>query len=428
MGRDSDAADTLQQQAPGPGMANPGDAMREPLVTVEGLTKLFPVGRNLFRKPSSFIHAADDVTFQLERGESLGMVGESGYGKTTVGKLLELTGGRIRFRFAAPSADGESDGAVDPSTLKGRQLRHFRRQAQMIFQDPYESMNPRRTIYDIISEPLSVQGIGDVLDRVDRVAGILTLVGLTPATAFLFRHPHELSGGQRQRVAIARALVIRPSFVVADEPTSMLDVSSRTGVMSLMQELARELGVAYLYVTHDLAVALYVPPDRRDVPGEGGGAGRNRGIAAQPAASLHQGAVVSGARPRSAAPPTTARHPGRSGVAGRPAIAVPVLRPVSRRHRPLSEPPAPSHRGKGPRPPGGLLRGISGSVSRVAASHPAPEHSALLRCRYADLNDAGLIAPATATYWNSASSASLGWAPCTTTVLFPSSRSAKGAA
>ena len=233
-----------------------------PLLAVHSLTKMFPVGGSPFRKPSSFIHAVDDVSFQLGHGESLGLVGESGCGKTTVGKLLvkllEPTDGKILFRFAGDSVDAAEEASWDPGAIRGRQLRSFRRRVQMIFQDPYESMNPRRTIYDIISEPLSVQGMGDVQYRVDRVLEILTLVGLTPAGAFLFRHPHELSGGQRQRVAIARALVIRPSFVVADEPTSMLDVSSRTGVMSLMQDLASELGVAYLYVTHDLAVARYM--------------------------------------------------------------------------------------------------------------------------------------------------------------------------
>lgn len=233
-----------------------------PLVTVHSLTKLFPVGGDPFRKSSGFIHAVDDISFQLGHGESLGLVGESGCGKTTVGKLLvkllEPTAGKILFRFDCDSAESASEPAWDSAAITGRLLRSFRRQAQMIFQDPYESMNPRRTIYDIISEPLSVQGIGDLQDRVDRVLEILTLVSLIPAEAFLFRHPHELSGGQRQRVAIARALVIRPSFVVADEPTSMLDVSSRTGVMSLMQDLAGELGVAYLYVTHDLAVVRYM--------------------------------------------------------------------------------------------------------------------------------------------------------------------------
>ncbi|MDE2932469.1 MAG: ABC transporter ATP-binding protein [Chloroflexota bacterium] len=244
-------------------MQRDGDAARTsdlPLVEVDGLVKRFPIAGNVFRKPSGFVHAVDGVSLRIGRGESLGLVGESGCGKTTVGKLLvkllEPTSGSIAFRFT----DGEEmpDGQVDPSTLRGRQLRGFRRQVQLIFQDPYGSMNPRRTIYDTIAEPIAVQGIGSALDRVERVAEILALVGLTPAPAFLFRYPHELSGGQRQRVAIARALILEPSLVVADEPTSMLDVSSRAGIMELMQELARDLGVAYLYITHDLAVARYM--------------------------------------------------------------------------------------------------------------------------------------------------------------------------
>ncbi len=235
----------------------------ETLVSVSGLTRLFPVGRGLFRRTTSFIHAVDDVSFNLDRGDSLGLVGESGCGKTTVGKLLvkllEPTSGEVFFRLPglAPE-EGPSDGPLPASAITSRQMRAFRRQAQMIFQDPYESMNPRRTIYDTIAEPLAVQGIGTVMDRVDLVSEILMLVGLTPPATFLFRHPHELSGGQRQRVAIARALVVEPSFVVADEPTSMLDVSSRTGIMNLMQQLAHGLGIAYLYVTHDLAVARYM--------------------------------------------------------------------------------------------------------------------------------------------------------------------------
>jgi peptide/nickel transport system ATP-binding protein len=131
----------------------------------------------------------------------------------------------------------------------------------MIFQDPYESLNPRRTIYDTVVEPLAVQGIGDPMERDVRVAELLETVGLTPASSFLFRFPHELSGGQRQRVAIARALVIDPAFIVADEPTSMLDVSIRIGVMELMQDLAARFGVSYLYITHDLAVARYMCQD-----------------------------------------------------------------------------------------------------------------------------------------------------------------------
>jgi peptide/nickel transport system ATP-binding protein len=128
----------------------------------------------------------------------------------------------------------------------------------MIFQDPYESMNPRRTIFDTVAEPLSVQKVGGPMERLERVSEILELVGLTPPRTFLFRYPHELSGGQRQRIAIARALVIDPTFVVADEPTSMLDVSIRTGIMGLMESLADRLGVTYLYITHDLAVARYM--------------------------------------------------------------------------------------------------------------------------------------------------------------------------
>ena len=233
-----------------------------PLVEVDGLVKRFPVAGGLFRRPSGSVHAVDGVSFRIAPGESLGLVGESGCGKTTVGrllvKLLEPTSGRISFRFPSAGDGATPGGRVDASSLAGRRMRDFRRRVQLIFQDPYGSMNPRRTIYDTVAEPLAVQGIGDALDRVDRVAEILALVGLTPASAFLFRYPHELSGGQRQRVAIARALVLEPSLVVADEPTSMLDVSSRTGIMSLMQQLAQGLGVAYLYITHDLAVARHM--------------------------------------------------------------------------------------------------------------------------------------------------------------------------
>ncbi len=233
------------------------------LVSVAGLTRLFPVGRGLFRRAAGHIRAVDDLTFQVEAGDSLGLVGESGCGKTTVGKLLvkllEPTAGEILYHLPGLEGTAGGDGRpVEAATIQGRQMKAFRRQVQMIFQDPYESMNPRRTIYDTIGEPLAVQGIGTVLDRVDRVSEALTLVGLTPPATFLFRHPHELSGGQRQRVAIARALVVEPSFVVADEPTSMLDVSSRAGIMHLMQQLGQSLGVAYLYVTHDLAVARYM--------------------------------------------------------------------------------------------------------------------------------------------------------------------------
>ncbi len=230
------------------------EVVREPLVQVEGLRKLFPLTSGLFARSSDYIHAVDGINFSIRDGESLALVGESGSGKTTTGKLLvrllDPTSGSIRMRI-----DGYER---DIAKLRGAELKGYRRHVQMIFQDPYESLNPRRTVYDTIAEPLVVQGIGDIAEREQLVAHYLELVGLAPPDTFMFRFPHELSGGQRQRVAIARALVVVPSFVVADEPTSMLDVSIRTGIMHLMQNLADQMGVTYLYITHDLAVARYM--------------------------------------------------------------------------------------------------------------------------------------------------------------------------
>ena len=224
-----------------------------PLVKVEGLKMYFPVSTSIMRQAKNFVHAVDDICFDIPEGKSLALVGESGSGKTTTGKLLSRlytpTAGHIYLR------DGTE--LVDLVTLKGKSLKRFRRRVQMIFQDPYESLNPRLTIFDTVAEPLMVQNIGTLQEREERVTIMLEKVGLIPATSFLFRYPHELSGGQRQRVAIARALVVEPRFIVADEPTSMLDVSIRTGVMSLMMDLARDMGISYLYITHDLAVARY---------------------------------------------------------------------------------------------------------------------------------------------------------------------------
>jgi len=228
--------------------------VKAPLVQVSGLRKLYPLTTGLFQTSHSFIHAVDDINFTIPHGESLALVGESGSGKTTTGKLLvrltDPTEGQIHIYTSA--------GEAEIAHLRGKELKKFRRHVQMIFQDPYESLNPRRTIFDTVAEPLVVQGIGDLAERERRVAELLVWVGLAPPETFMFRFPHELSGGQRQRVAIARALIVNPTFVVADEPTSMLDVSIRTGIMHLMQDLAEKLGVTYLYITHDLAVARYM--------------------------------------------------------------------------------------------------------------------------------------------------------------------------
>ena len=233
------------------GVAAPDAALaaQPPIVDLEHVDKVFAVGTTLLRRARRHVHAVNDVTLSIQRGEAFGLVGQSGSGKTTLGRLIvgldTPTGGRLRFQF-----DGTP---IDVGSIERRDLR---RQVQMIFQDPYESLNPRMTIGRIIAEPLDVLSLSTRTEREGRVQGILERVGLPPPV-FMDRYPHELSGGQRQRVAVARAMIVEPSFVVADEPTSMLDVSVRAGIIDLLLGFKRE-GVSYLYVTHDLAVARYI--------------------------------------------------------------------------------------------------------------------------------------------------------------------------
>jgi peptide/nickel transport system ATP-binding protein len=237
---------------PAPAASGPPAARRgPPVVAFERVRKLFPGRRRSLFGGRRFVHAVDDVSLEIGPGEAFGLVGESGSGKTTLGRLVVRlaapTSGRIRLRL-----DG---GAADLASVDRRELR---RRVQMIFQDPYESLNPRMTVGRIVAEPLDVQRRGDRAQRDARVELLLDRVGLAPPAGFVHRYPHELSGGQRQRVAIARAMVLDPSFVVADEPTSMLDVSVRAGIMNLLLDLKDAHGVAFLYITHDLAVARYV--------------------------------------------------------------------------------------------------------------------------------------------------------------------------
>ena len=230
--------------------------MDNTLIEVKNLEKYFEVSAGLFSRNKTIVKAVDGISFDIPFGSSLGLVGQSGCGKTTTARALSLldpkTGGDINFY----NTETKSMQSIDD--LVGDELKKFRRNIQMIFQDPYESLNPRWNIKDIILEPLNIHNIGDLKDREEAVYEILKTVGLTPPENYMPRYPHELSGGQRQRVSIARTLIMKPKFVVCDEPTSMLDVSIRISIMDLMLNLAKDLEVSYLYITHDLAVARYM--------------------------------------------------------------------------------------------------------------------------------------------------------------------------
>jgi len=237
-------------------MLDPGSATglvrgtAPPLVAVEGLSVYYPVpGKTLFSRHTPQVHAVEDVSFTLERGHTLGIVGESGSGKTTTGRAVLLqvkaTQGRIRYS------------GMDITDVEGDELRRMRRYMQVVFQDPYASLNARMTVLDIVAEPLVVHGLARrPRDVRDKVVALMELVGL-PADA-LDRYPHAFSGGQRQRIGIARALAISPEFIVADEPVSALDVSVRAQVVNLFADLQRQLGLTYLFIAHDLAVVRHI--------------------------------------------------------------------------------------------------------------------------------------------------------------------------
>ncbi|MGD9851654.1 MAG: ABC transporter ATP-binding protein [Nitrospirales bacterium] len=220
----------------------------QPLLRVTGLKKYFPVRSGLFSRVSAWVKAVDDVTFHLKQGETLGLVGESGCGKTTVGRtilrLIEPTAGEVIFE------------GKDVLALRPKELRQTRKRMQLIFQDPYSSLNPRMTIGSIVSEPLKIHHIAQGKALQDQLDQLFMRVGLRPEHQS--RYPHEFSGGQRQRVGIARALALNPKFIVCDEAVSALDVSIQAQILNLLRDLQQEFHLSYLFITHDLNVVQYL--------------------------------------------------------------------------------------------------------------------------------------------------------------------------
>ncbi|MDA7937649.1 ABC transporter ATP-binding protein [Pirellulales bacterium] len=226
------------------------DEAESPLVRVKELKVHFPIRRGIFSRISQYVEAVDGVTFDVYRGQTLGLVGESGCGKTTIGRCL--------MRLINPTSGTVMFGGVDISTMSQAKLRPYRKRFQIIFQDPYGSLNPRKTIEEIITEPMRFHGIGvSRKDWQERALGLLEKVGL-PGMQFLKRYPHEFSGGQRQRVCIARALAVNPELIICDEAVSALDVSVQAQVLNLLKDLQAELGLTYIFISHDLSVVKFM--------------------------------------------------------------------------------------------------------------------------------------------------------------------------
>ena len=239
------ASTTESPPAPAPAV-NGADA---PLLEVEDLEVYFPVTAGLvFQRRVADVKAVDGITFQVKRGETLGLVGESGCGKSTTGKAI--------LQLNRPTAGAVNFAGADLTRVRGRALRGYRRRMQMIFQDPYASLNPRMSVGSIVSEPITIHRLARGQEKRDRVHNLLQTVGLNPY--FASRYPHEFSGGQRQRIGIARALAVEPEFIVCDEPVSALDVSIQAQIINLLQDLQQEFNLTYLFIAHDLSVVRHI--------------------------------------------------------------------------------------------------------------------------------------------------------------------------